>query len=108
MLRRPLRYPYDWGKPGCVEKPREKGVDVELAIDLVRLGLTTEYEVAIVFSRDTDLLPAIELVADLPRVHIEVATWDGASSLRLKYRKLYCHKLPLADFVASRDPRDYT
>jgi uncharacterized LabA/DUF88 family protein len=107
MFRRPLRYPRDWGQPGCVEKEREKGIDVWIAIDLVRMALRREYEVAILFSRDQDLLPALELVVDQPDVHTEVATWEGTSKLFLKYRHMYCHKLDEASFVAARDPRVY-
>jgi uncharacterized LabA/DUF88 family protein len=107
MVRRPLSYPRDFGQPTCFEKPREKGIDVSLAIDMVRMALNTEYEVGILFSRDNDLLPALELVIDLPDVHTEVATWEGASRLSLKYRKLYCHKLPQSTFAEVRDPRLY-
>jgi uncharacterized LabA/DUF88 family protein len=46
------------------EKPREKGVDVRLAIDLVRLCIDKEYDVGIVVSADNDLVPALEFVAD--------------------------------------------
>ena len=60
------------------------------------------------FSRDTDLLPALELLIDMPTVHTEVATWSGSSRLRLKYRTLYCHHLTQADFGSVRDIRDYT
>jgi hypothetical protein len=107
MFRRPLRYPRDWGLPGCMEKEREKGIDVSIAIDMVRMALNKEYEVGILFSRDTDLLPALELVMDLPDVHTEVGTWEGASRLRMKYRQLYCHMLSEDDFNAVRDPRVY-
>lgn len=107
VIRRQLWYPRDWGLPTCTEKAREKGIDVSLAIDMVRMTLAKEYEVGILFSRDTDLLPALELVFDLPDVHTEGATWEGASRLVLKYRRLYCHKLSEADFQAVRDSRPY-
>jgi uncharacterized LabA/DUF88 family protein len=48
------------------------------------MALEKRFEVGIVFSRDTDLLPAIELAFDLPASHLEVATWEGTSRLRLK------------------------
>lgn len=107
VYRRPLRYPRDWGQPGCFEKAREKGVDVSLAIDMVRLALEGKYEVGILFSRDTDLIPALELVFDLPHVHTEVATWQGTSRLRLQYREVYCHQLSEQDFMTVRDSRSY-
>jgi NYN domain-containing protein len=107
ILRRPLAYPRDWGTARCVEKAREKGIDVSIAIDMVQMALRTEYEVGILFSRDTALVPAVQLVFDLPGVHTEVATWQGASRLRLPFRSLFCHKLTQADFVAVRDSRAY-
>jgi uncharacterized LabA/DUF88 family protein len=69
IFPRPLSYPPPRG--------REKGVDVELAIDIVRLALDDAYDVAIVASADTDLVPALHFV-----VHrcegktVETATWE--------------------------------
>jgi uncharacterized LabA/DUF88 family protein len=44
------------------QRPRQKGVDVELAVDVVRLAVQGAYEVGIIASTDTDLVPAIEAV----------------------------------------------
>jgi len=107
VLRRMLRYPRDYGQPGCVERPREKGVDVHLAVDLVRLGLQRENDVAILCSRDTDLVPALEAVRDLHGPHVEVATWKGQSRLRLPGRPLWCHSLTQQDWDAVRDRTPY-
>lgn len=71
------------------------------------MAIRKEYEVGIVFSRDNDLLPAIELAVDLPGTHTEVATWTGASRLRMKYRELFCHQLNESEFRAMKDPRNY-
>ncbi|MCA1708526.1 MAG: hypothetical protein LC808_36700 [Actinobacteria bacterium] len=38
--RRPLRYPKDWPNTPAVEK----GIDVQLAIDVVRLAIQGEYD----------------------------------------------------------------
>jgi hypothetical protein len=68
LFPRPLRYPPPQG--------REKGVDVELAIDLVRLGLDDAFDVAVVASADTDLVPALEFVAQrCEGKQVETATW---------------------------------
>ena len=40
----------------------EKGVDVQIAADLITGALKNQYDTAIVLSSDTDLLPAIEIV----------------------------------------------
>jgi uncharacterized LabA/DUF88 family protein len=50
VIRRPLRYPPGWP----TVRPLEKGVDVALAIDFVRLALERAYDVGILVSRDTD------------------------------------------------------
>jgi uncharacterized LabA/DUF88 family protein len=44
--------------------PREKGVDVEIAIDFVRMAMEDAYDVGILLSADTDLVPALQFVAD--------------------------------------------
>lgn len=106
VLRRPLKYPTNWGEPGA-EPAREKGIDVQLAVDLVRMGLAHEYEVGILFSRDTDLLPALELIFQRGGAHTEVATWEGKSRLALPNWKLHCHTLDRKAFDACRDTRNY-
>lgn len=41
---------------------REKGIDVKIATDLVAAGLDDKYDVAIVVSSDTDLVPMIDWI----------------------------------------------
>jgi uncharacterized LabA/DUF88 family protein len=43
--------------------PQEKGVDVELAIDLVALALDDKFDVVALASADSDLVPALQFVA---------------------------------------------
>ena len=38
----------------------EKGVDVQIAVDMVRGAIKNEYDTAYLFSSDTDLIPAIK------------------------------------------------
>lgn len=102
MFHRPLRYPADFGEAGCVEKVREKGIDVGLAVDLLDRAIAHDFDVAIVFSHDTDLIPAFEL-ADKRGAHIELAGWQGANVIRgpaIKWR----HVLDEAVFIAAREP----
>ncbi len=56
---RPLRYPEN---PD--EEPEEKRIDVQLALSAVEKALVTDCVVAVIFSHDTDLVPAVEI--DLP------------------------------------------
>jgi uncharacterized LabA/DUF88 family protein len=46
---------------GRINYKQEKGVDVSLAIDLVRLTYEQQYEVAIIVSQDYDFGPAVRL-----------------------------------------------
>src|SRR5665647_3533521 len=89
---RDLRYPQGWGEPGCIGKPREKGVDVELAVDVVTFGLDGMYDVGIVMSADYDLVPALDYMVrrriSRGQPDVEVAAWkgdrNGARPLRIK------------------------
>jgi len=68
IFPRPLSYPPPRG--------REKGVDVELAIDIVRLALDDAYDIAIVASADTDLVPALDFVVHRCQGKaVETVTW---------------------------------
>ena len=102
---RTLRYPQDGGPP------REKGVDVMLAVDLVRCSIKSGADVIILASRDTDLLPALETAYDADGSLVEVAGWATQSRLRFKSnegrRSLWATGLEMAEFDASLDPREY-
>jgi hypothetical protein len=104
--------PLDYRDP---THPGVKGIDVRIALDVVVMALRNEYDVGILFSRDTDLLPALEVAVDLGR-SIEVAAWKplAAPPHRLRFdpaRRLgqqRCHLLTLADLERVRDPTDYS
>lgn len=81
------------------------------AVDFVRLARENAYDVGILFSRDTDLEPALEAARDLESglVHVEVATWTGAGRIRFPDSQLpWCHFLDADDHEACRDDTDYT
>ncbi|MDY0097014.1 MAG: NYN domain-containing protein [Candidatus Dojkabacteria bacterium] len=44
------------------DKYHEKGVDVKLALDLVLGAVDNQYDIALLLSSDTDILPAVEQV----------------------------------------------
>ena len=86
---RPLRYdPYD-----PTARPTEKGIDVQIAIGALEAVLTKRCDVAVVFSHDTDLLPAIETIARLKgRQAVETASWSSPSfPFRLRPKPLVAH-----------------
>ena len=106
VLTRPVA-----GPPG---KTREKGIDVELALDFFAGAIDGDFDVGIIFSADADILPAFEKVLDPRRslgVAVELATWWNppamapriARSLRIPH-----HRLTAADYERVRDRRNYT
>lgn len=113
---RPLQYPSTWLDTAAWGlRPREKGIDVALAIDFVVMAVRHQYDVGIMMSTDTDLKPALEAVADLggaegPRA--EVAAWKatGRHNRRLSIagRKIWCHWLDEQAYVAVSDGTDYS
>jgi hypothetical protein len=108
---RPLLYPAGWPS----EKPRQKGVDVELATDVVKLAIGGAYEIGIIASTDGDLIPAIEAVYELrpgeatPRICV---VQYGALKKRLNLRdasgrRLYAFRMTREDYEVVKDDTDY-
>ncbi len=108
VVRRDLKY--DVEEDGTFVA-REKGIDVSLAISVVEGSLDRAFDAAIVFSGDTDLAPALELVFRRKLVHLEIAAWTGSKPLWFPefmrqsppVRLPFCHFLTADDFVRVRD-----
>lgn len=108
LVRRDLKY--ELQEDGTFTA-REKGIDVALAVGLVEGALENAFDVAIVFSGDTDLLPALELVFRKTDASLEIAAWSGQKPLWFPEmlrqnppRRLpYCHFLSADDFEDCRD-----
>ncbi|MFN0148700.1 MAG: NYN domain-containing protein [Dehalococcoidia bacterium] len=83
-----------------------------MAVDLSRLAQRGEYDVGIVCTGDTDLIPAVEDVLDTnDGVRVEVAAWRGdryRQRLSLPGRNIWCHWLRPDDYEKIRDDADYT
>ena len=56
---------------------QEKGVDVSLALDLIRATYEKRFEAAIIVSRDSDFGPAVRMSKDIARMQ------NRKSSLRI-------------------------
>ena len=87
-----LRYPPNWPS----DPAQEKGIDVALAIDFVRLAITGAYDVGVMMSTDTDLVPALRFVYDYNpgSIHAAVAAWGvptDSRRLRLPNARVWCH-----------------
>jgi len=110
---KPFTRPLQYLRGGPSSKGREKGVDVAVAVDLVFNAARRNYDVAVVASTDTDLLPALEAVWELRRAwgepQLEVACWSPLTKrLRLVGYNLWCHHLDQAEYEAIRDKTNYT
>jgi hypothetical protein len=108
VITRPLRYPHAWPR----EKAQEKGIDVLIAVDLVTLAIDDAYDIAVLVSADTDLIPALEYVARrlTPAKKIEVVAWRSPGvrgRLSVPGVNVWCHWLDAAKYQAVADPTDY-
>ena len=70
--RRPIRYHKHDIKlaDGSIETeyiPREKGIDLRLGLDVVRLARTDQLDVAVIFSQDQDLAEVVGEIKDIAR-----------------------------------------
>lgn len=119
VVLRPLHYPEGWTpETNADEKPREKGIDVELAVDFVRLALSGHFDVGIIFSMDNDLKPPLEFIGQVhPEIGIGVASWwpTGAvsklsrpSTISIPNINLREIRLNFEDFNSVRDDTNYS
>lgn len=104
---RTLRYPRNWGQPWCSDRPREKGIDVLVALELVDQARSGTHDIVILASHDTDMEPAIERAFRERHARIETAGWQGARRLRPHGRNVWHTALDASHFVKTRDRRDY-
>jgi len=63
----------------------EKGVDVKLAVDMIRFAYLDNYDTAILVSGDGDFSPAVELIQDSGK-HVENATFTSSRSHQLRQK----------------------
>jgi len=110
VIARDLRYPPDWP----TWPAQEKGIDVALAVDVVMMAARREFDVGVLFSSDTDLVPALEAVIALRPGRppaCEVAAWAAPGmrprTLSVSGVRLRRHLLAEPDFRAVTDPTDY-
>lgn len=110
-VTRPLkyygRYTDSNGRPAYTDV-REKGIDVLIALGIVMGAMRDEYDVAVLMSADTDLLPALETARELGK-RVEVAAWRSRGwSSQLRLPGMWCHNLDEASYRRLHDPTDYT
>lgn len=111
VVTRPLKYYPSVSRDGrTTYEAREKGIDVLIALAMVTGALKDAFDVGILFSADSDLIPALEQVRDAGKV-IEVASWRSPTTfsprLNTPGRRLWCHWLDERDYSHIRDDTDY-
>ena len=57
---------------------KEKGVDVSLAVDLIRATYERHYEAAIIVSQDHDFGPAVRLAKEIARSQSRILSFESA------------------------------
>jgi uncharacterized LabA/DUF88 family protein len=101
---RTLRYHWENGH----RIAQEKGIDVLVALALVRAADRGDAPLLILASHDTDLEPALSAALENPQAVIETAGWDRCKRLRVPGTSIRHTSLDGGAFVRSRDRRDYT
>ncbi len=91
--------------------PREKGIDVALAVDFVMLS-RDDFDIGIIVSADTDLLPALEAVHRTKGSgSCEVVSWIRSGTppqvLRIPGVAMKVHAMYEADYRVIADLTDY-
>lgn len=120
VFSRPLRYQrreFRFGHGGSFEAelPVEKGVDVRIAIDVIRLAIRASYEVALIFSQDQDLSEVadeVKLIGQEQNRWLRVASAFPTSPARPKHALRGINhtqwiKIDQALYDRCRDYRDY-
>jgi hypothetical protein len=81
---------------------RAWGIDTALAVDLIHLAISCQHDPLVVFSSDTDLLIALEMIAKLRLGHVDAACWSGFKPLLFTGTNLLrCHFLSEPDWHAA-------
>ena len=83
-----------------------------MAIDFVAMAVDGAYDIGVIMSTDTDLLPALEFVLarfDGER-HVAVAAWrnpQGNRRLSIPGSNIWCHWLDRDDYDSVADLTNY-
>ena len=92
---------------------QEKGVDVSLALDLVRAAYERQYEAAIIVSQDWDFGPAVRLAKEIARTQGRRLVFESCFPLgpgshsRRGVPGTTWIPIDQATYDSCRDPRDY-
>lgn len=93
------------------DRGNEKGVDMELGMQVVELASDPTVDSVVVLSADRDLQPAVDRAVAKPAARVELARWEGQRSglsIRQRNGKLgWCHRLGPEVFHKVATPRGH-
>jgi len=118
VFSRPLRYRNDSvrlpdGSTHTFLRGSEKGIDVRIALDIIRLAARNEYDVALVFSQYQDLSEVADEIRGISKFHerwIQIACAYPVSPTSKNMRGINHTdwiKIDRATYDACLDPTDY-
>jgi uncharacterized LabA/DUF88 family protein len=118
VFSRPLRYRNDTvklpnGSTHTFLRGSEKGIDIRIALDVIRLAVSNSYDVAVVFSQDQDLSEVadeIRVISKLRGRWIRIACAFPTSPTSKNTRGINHTdwvKIDRATYDACLDPTDY-
>lgn len=118
VTSRELRYHTEQrlGQAGTIEDvlvAREKGIDVRLALDIVRLARRNEYDVGVIFSQDQDLAEVANEVKEISREQsrwiklVSAFPFGGQATTSRGVAGTDWFKIGQVMYDANLDPRDY-
>ena len=93
--------------------PSEKGIDIRLALDAVRLARQRKYDVAVFFSQDQDFAQAVEEIKDIAQEQkrwiklVCAFPYGPSASIKKGIRDCEPFRMDEAFYNACLDPRDY-
>lgn len=96
-----------------VRVPREKGIDVRIAVDIIRGALRRDYDVALVFSQDQDLAEVAREIREIAREQgrwIKIASaypYEAGKGTRKGINHTDWIPIKQADYDACLDTYDY-
>lgn len=108
VIYRTLRY--QWSDQEGEYKKQEKGIDVLLALDAYTFAVNGTFDVVILASHDTDLIPTVECWKRDERVGsglLETAGWKGSKRIQAKDVRTWDTRLTGENFVRARDRKSY-
>lgn len=131
VVERKLRYRWEWGFNASqlpdprthrsqthqvtvtpYQRPREKGIDLAIGLDVMDLALAGCMDVAVIVSSDTDLCETArsthQVTSGAHRVSVEAAVFNDGRRPILLEEYDFTHQLRQADFDAARDSFEYS